>query len=207
MKRLLFLLLFVCGITGTIYAQTAKENKIINKINNIASQMKTMQCDFIQTKYLKMLNDKMVSRGKMYYQKSNKLHWEYTSPYTYTFILNDSKVLLKKGKRNDVIDINQNKMFQQIARIMMNSVVGKCLSDKKDFKVRITEGNTEWIAYLTPQKKTMKQMFQRIVLHFNKRHSTVSRVDLVERNGDKTVISLVNIKLNRPVYASAFYIN
>ncbi len=188
-------------------AQNAEEQKIIRQINAVASSMKTMQCDFVQTKTIKMLNDKMVSKGKMYYQQSDKLRWEYTSPYTYTFVLNGSKVLISKGKRNDVINVDQSKFFKEIARIMMNSVVGKCLTDTKDFKTSIQTTTAEYIATLLPQQKQMKQMFQKIILHFNRQKSVVTTVELVEKNGDRTVIELKNIKTNSAINAKVFSIN
>lgn len=207
MKRVLFFLMALCLCLLNLSAQKVNEAKVKQQINAVASKMKTMQCDFVQTKYLKMLNDKMVSRGKMYYQQSNKLRWEYTSPYTYTFVLNGSKVLISKGKRNDVINVNQSKFFKEIARIMMNSVVGKCLTDSKDFKVSLTGASAEYVATLYPQQKQMKQMFQKIILHFNKQNSTVSKVELIEKKGDRTIIELKNVKSNAPINAKVFGIN
>lgn len=188
-------------------AQTVNETKVMQQINAVASAMKTMQCDFVQTKYIKMLNDKMVSRGKMYYQQSDKLRWEYTSPYTYAFVLNGSKVLISKGNRSDVINVNQSKFFKEIARIMMNSVVGKCLTEKKDFKTSISGTSTEYVATLYPQQKQMQQMFQKIILHFNRQKSTVSKVELIEKKGDRTVIELQNVKTNAPVNGKVFTVN
>ncbi|MBP5478235.1 MAG: outer membrane lipoprotein carrier protein LolA [Bacteroidaceae bacterium] len=188
-------------------AQNEGEQKIIQKISKAAQSMTSMQCDFVQTKHMKLLNDNMVSYGKMYYQKSSKLRWEYTSPYTYTFILNDSKVLLKKGNRNDVIDVNQNKMFKEIARMMMNSVVGKCLTDKKDFKISVAETSEQYVATLLPQKKDMKQMFSKVILYVNKRQLSIAKVEMQEKKGDNTVIELKNIQLNKNINASVFAIN
>lgn len=207
MKRVLFFLMALCLCLLNLSAQKVNEAKVKQQINVVASKMKTMQCDFVQTKYLKMLNDKMVSRGKMYYQQSNKLRWEYTYPYTYTFVLNGSRVLISKGKRKDVINVNQSKFFKEIARIMMNSVVGKCLTDSKDFKVSLTGASAEYVATLYPQQKQMKQMFQKIILHFNKQNSTVSKVELIEKKGDRTIIELKNVKSNAPINAKVFGIN
>ena len=207
MKRLLFLCMALSLCLLNLSAQKVDEAKIKQQINAVASSMKTMQCDFVQTKYLKMLNDKMVSKGKMYYQQSDKLRWEYTTPYTYTFVLNGAKVLISKGKRNDVINVNQSKMFKEIARIMMSSVVGNCLNDKKDFKVSIAGSTTEYIATLYPKQKQMQQMFQKIVLHFNKAKSTVSMVELIEKKGDRTVIELKNVKTNGSIPAKVFQIS
>lgn len=192
---------------SSAYSQNMSEAQIRTKINQAASQLQTLQCDFVQTKHLKMLNDKLVSHGKMYYKKSDKLRWEYTTPYHYIFILNGSRVLLKNEKRNDIIDVNQNKVFKEIARLMMNSVVGKSLSDSRDFSSKISSSNSELIATLTPMRKDLKQMFKQISLYFSQSTSLVYKVILVEKNGDKTIIELKNAKKNEPVNTNVFKVN
>lgn len=203
MKRLLFLILILSHIIP-LSAQQLTEEQIKQKVNQTASAMKTMQCDFVQTKHLKMLNNDFVSHGKMYYQQSNKLRWEYTSPYSYTFILNNDQVLLKNKQRNDLIDIKQNKLFREIVRIMMSSVVGNCLADDKNYKVSIATIGNEWVATLLPQRKDMKQMFQKLVLHFNAKKSVVNTVELYDKNGEKTIIELKNIRINETIHPHMF---
>lgn len=207
MKKYLYFVIILFFSSSCLYAQGYSEARVKQEINNAAARLTSLQCDFVQTKYLKMLNDKMVSKGKMYYMQSNKLRWEYLSPYTYTFILNDNKVLLKNNNRKDVIDVQQNKLFKEIARIMMNSVVGKCLSDEKDFKSKISSSGNEWMALLTPVRKDLKQMFKEINLYFSKDNYMVSKVILIEKNGDKTVIELKNIRTNGTINAALFKIN
>ena len=180
------------------------QDAIIAKINVAVSKIETMQCDFVQTKHMKMLNNKMVSTGIMAYKQSDKLRWEYKKPYTYVFILNGTKVYLKKESRNDVIDIKQNKVFKSIAEIMMNSVIGKCLTNNKEFKVSILDVNNQWVASLIPQKKELKQMYSKIILYFGKANSIIQKVEMIEKNGDKTIIELKNVKLNKPVNANSF---
>lgn len=181
--------------------------QIINQINNAASKLLSMQCAFVQTKTVKMLNEKLVSEGRMYYQQPNRLRWEYVTPYTYTFVFNGQKVSLKKNNRSDVIDVNRNKMFKEIATIMMNSVVGKSLTDSKSFKTSIKDTPAEWIATLIPMSKELKHMFTSIVLHFNKEKSVVVKVGMHEKNGDTTVIELNNIIKNQKIDAKIFTVN
>ena len=50
-------------------------------------------------------------------------------------------------------------------------------------------------------------MFQKIVLHFNRQHAIVSKVELVEKRGDCTVIEMKNVKVNSPINAKVFTIN
>lgn len=203
MKRYIYILLMcLAAITGT--AQTAQERQAIERISRSAAAMKSMQADFVQTKHLKMLGEKMVSTGRMRYRQSDKLRWEYTSPYAYTFILNGNSVLMKKGNRSDVMDVNRNKMFREIARIMMSSVVGDCLTDKKSFKVSMTTARNTYTATLIPQKKELKAVFTRIVLTFDSRTSMVTKVTMHEKNGDRTEIVLKNAKANTAINAAEF---
>ena len=149
----------------------------------------------------------MVSRGQMWCEQPNMLRWQYNTPYTYTFILNNNKVTVKKGNHSDVIDVNKNKMFKEIARIMMNSVLGKVLTDKADFKSSVIHKGNYYIVTLIPQKKEMKHMFTSILLYYDTKLKLVTKVEMHEKNGDSTLIELKNIKKNTPINASQFKIN
>ncbi|MCC8039420.1 MAG: outer membrane lipoprotein carrier protein LolA [Bacteroidales bacterium] len=205
--RHLLILLSLCIASFTLGAETFSQEAALKEISTAAAAINTLQADFVQTKSLKMLGDKMVSRGKMLCEQPGRLRWEYTSPYTYTFILNANKVLVKKKDRSDVIDTSQNAMFREIARIMMNSVLGKCLTDKNDFKATVAQKSGGYIVTLLPQKKEMKQMFTKILLHYNKQQAMVTQVEMYEKNGDSTVIELKNLKKNAPIDAAQFKID
>ena len=216
MKRITISLLFLFSLFFSVAQAQDSEAQIRQKIAAAAQAMTSMQCDFVQTKQLKMLNDKMVSEGHMYYvgadpvpartETSQKpcLRWEYVKPYQYTFIMNGDRVLLKNKERSDVIDVRQNKIFREIANIMLNSVVGNCLNDDRSFKTSITTAGGQWVATLLPQRKDMKQIFQKIILHFDQQQATVSRVELVEKNGDLTTINLKNIRKNETIAPRTF---
>ena len=204
MKRITISLLFLFSLFFSVAQAQGDDAQIRQKIAVAAQTMTSMQCDFVQTKQLKMLNDKMVSEGRMYYSQKDKLRWEYVKPYQYTFIMNGDRVLLKNKERSDVIDVRQNKIFREIANIMLNSVVGNCLNDDRSFKTSITTAGGQWVATLLPQRKDMKQMFQKIILHFDQQLVTVSRVELVEKNGDLTTIDLKNIRKNETIAPRTF---
>ena len=60
MKKLLLVIVAVFITTAMAHSQSTADAKIKQQINAVASKMQTMQCDFVQTKYMKLLNDKMV---------------------------------------------------------------------------------------------------------------------------------------------------
>ena len=205
MKRQIYILILSL-VALTSVAQTPQERQAIQQVSRAAAAIKTMQADFVQTKHLRMLGDKMVSRGRMCYQQSDRLRWEYTKPYAYTFILNGNNVMMSKGGHRDVVDVNRNKVFREIAQMMMSSVVGTCLTDSKRFKVSMTVDKQTCTATLLPQKKDVKAMFTRIVLVFNRKTSVVSKVTMYEKNGDRTEITLDNVRIGAAVSPTEFTI-
>lgn len=183
-----------------------KQQDIISRINKATAGVKSMSCTFTQTKYLSLLSDKMVSEGKMNYKQPNKLRWEYTSPYQYLFIFNGSKVYVGNKSRKDVIDTNTNKVFKEVARIMMNTVTGTAMSNSSDFSLDVADENTRWQVTLVPKKKEMKKMFSKIVLEFIKSDLMISEINIYEKNNDRTNIKLKNIKINGAVNETLFAI-
>ncbi len=202
---ILYLLLCVLPIMAAPLTTQQKQD-VIGRINKAASGLKTMSCSFTQTKYLSLLSDKMVSEGKMNYKQPNKLRWEYTTPYQYLFIFNGTKVYVGNKSRKDVIDTNTNKVFKEVARIMMSTVTGTALSNSSDFSIDVSDGNTQWQITLVPKKKEMKKMFSKIVLLFNKSTLMISEINIYEKNSDRTNIKLKNIKTNGAVNETLFAI-
>lgn len=198
MKKILLLSLIVATL------MPCKGQSVAEIINRSTADIKTLECEFVQENHLMMLSDVIKSYGKMYYSGGNKLRWEYTSPYTYTFILSGDEVILRKNGRQDVIDVNQNKMFKEIARIMMNSVLGKSLGDEKSFKTEIEDKGASYEAKMIPLKKDMQQIFPSITLCYDKKEKIITRVVLHQKNGDYTEIILKNIKRNITIDEKVF---
>ena len=195
-------LLIMLGCTLTAQGQT--EAQMRREIQAVAQSVKSMQCDFEQTKQLSLLNDRLVSKGRMSYRQGDQLCWEYLSPYSYAFILNGSQVLLRNDRRSKVIDTRQNKQLRELVHIMMTSVMGSSLTSGKDFHVTLKAEDGQWVATLQPQRRDLRRMFRQVRLFFDKSRKLVSRVELTEKKGDMTVIELKNVKTNVPIADETF---
>lgn len=179
-----------------LVAQNYTRAQVRQRINYMASHMSSLACDFTQTNKVKMLSSTSVSHGKLYYSKPNKLRMEYTSPYKYSFIMNGRTVEMKSARRSNKINIGQSKVFQEITRIMMGSVLGTCVSNNRDFYVRLAGRGNNWHAVMRPKRNPMKQMFRSITVYFDVRRSIVTSVHLAQKNGDAMTINLSNVKVS-----------
>lgn len=207
MKRVLFILM-AWVLSMSAFAQTkltaAQRQKVVEKVNKSTSAITSMQCNFTQTKSMKMLSKKMQSAGVMYYKKTNKLRWQYTSPYDYTFVLNGDKVHIKSSKSSQKIDVQRNKMFRQITNIILTTITGGSLKSSADFTVEMYQADKKYFARLYPKKKELKQIYSVIEIYFNPELTMVSTVKMQEKTGDVTTVNLINIKTNQPINEKVF---
>ena len=52
----------------------------------------------------------------------------------------------------------------------------------------------------------MKQTFSKVLLHYNRDNSMIEKVEMYERNGDSTLIELLNIVKNEAIDSSVYEI-
>src|SRR6186997_2251099 len=103
MNKLTAILVFII-IAGSIKAQHAgyspvKDTAVFRQQFATASQkINSVQSDFVQEKNLSMLSEKIVSKGKFWFKKDNKVRMEYNQPFQYLMILNNNNIYIKDGQ-------------------------------------------------------------------------------------------------------------
>lgn len=204
MMRRYIIAMLACLMSLPVFSQTADSDGIIRQINGYSAGIRSLECGFVQTRSLKILDDRMVSEGKMYCQQPGMLRWEYTSPYSSVFILNGNNVMLKNADGSVVTGAGSNRMYREMAGFILDSISGRYLLDDKSFDVSVEESADEWVLTLLPLKKNMRQMWSRIVLHFDRRSKTASMIEMHEQTGDMTVISFRDVRVNGDIDSSVF---
>lgn len=156
-----------------------------------SQQLINLESDFVQTKNLSMLKDKIVSKGKFYYKKNNKVRIEYFKPYSYLMIINQNTMLVKDEQKKSNYNTRSNKIMQSINNIMLDCMSGNVYNNK-EFSTQVFENNKEYFLSLTPTTSTMKKMFSRIEVSLNKTNFQVARLNMIENGGDNTVMVFSN---------------
>ncbi len=169
------------------------------------AKTESIRSDFVQEKFLTILTEKIVSKGKFCYQRKNKLRMEYTEPYPYLMILNTGKIYIREGQKENTFSTGSNKMFQQISRILIDCVSGTML-DNSDFKSRIFENSGTFLLELKPFAKNLRELYKNINIAIDKKDFSATTIEMHELSGDKTVIRFQNKELNAPVPDSLFNI-
>ena len=144
-----FLIIVTCLSALSVMGQTKltseQEKQVLAKMEKSSNALRTLQCDFVQSKRMKLLSKEMQSKGVLYFVKPDKIRWQYTAPYDYTFIMNGDKVQIKSAKKTKNIDIQGNKIFRQITTIILNTVTGGGIMNSADFDVELFKLHTRTV--------------------------------------------------------------
>jgi outer membrane lipoprotein-sorting protein len=160
-----------------------------------SQKINSIKADFQQEKNLSMLSDKIISKGKFWFKKENKVRMEYTQPFQYLMILNNNNIYIKDGQKENKIAASSNKLFQQVNKIVVDCVRGTAFSNT-DFKVNVFESKTTYLIELTPVAKNLQQIFKSINVITDKKDYSVNTIVMNEVSGDNTTIHFINKEIN-----------
>jgi outer membrane lipoprotein-sorting protein len=192
-----------------VYAQypgfvpTKKVDSFMVSYQRAAGQLQRLRCSFTQEKKLVMLAQKVKSSGLFMFSKPGRVRMEYLKPSPYLMIINQDKVYVRDGTRENTINTRSNKTFQQINQVMMSSMSGQ-LMEQKDFQIRLFESSEQYLLEMVPKRAETKQLFDKIVILLQRRDFMVSRMELREPGGDDTIIQFNNREINVPISDSMY---
>jgi outer membrane lipoprotein-sorting protein len=166
------------------------------KLAKMAESTSTISCDFVQEKYLVILSQKIVSKGRFYFKKENNIRWEYTSPYKYLIIISNNQLFTADDKSQNRYDLKSNKMLQEMNGFISGCIQGNILKNDKDYAIQYFENSKLYFVKLIPRSEKMRQMLNEVQIWFDKNDLTVSGLKMVESGDDYTNISFLNKNLN-----------
>lgn len=207
MKRILLAVTLMLSVALPSFAQSAGRDAVVAKIIESGAAIESIRCDFVQTKRSAMLENELVSRGKMWFSKPQLLRWEYTSPYSNLFIMNGDKALLKNEKGSTLTDVKKNRMVKGISSMVLGCISGDWLNDTRTFGVEVVGKDGEWVVRLTPKRGELKQMWTSLELRFDPVTGTSKGIRMNEASGDCTVIEFRNVEMNGTIPPEVFSLN
>jgi outer membrane lipoprotein-sorting protein len=161
----------------------------------------------VQQKELSILSETVISEGAFFLMGNNKLVWEYKSPYQYKIVINGDKILIDNSTSKMTFDARSNRIFQEISNIIIKSIDGRIVNDNSMFGTELFENSLELKASLKPKTKELGMLFKQINLYFKKSNYLVYKIEMLEIQGDRTVINLKNHKLNENIENKVFDID
>lgn len=204
LRRFLFTLIALC-IAIFANAQTISETDqaILEKIKEKNAAYTTIEADFAQVKHMPFLEEDMLSGGKLYYSKPEKLSMWYTDPAGDLMLINgDNFVMIASGKRNETT--SKNAKMRAMKMILSACMEGDVL---KAGTTSVSCEETPKYYIVTAELaggKNNKSNISKVVVHYDKKDGSVAILRTEEPDGTFNNYELINKKINQPVEEEKF---
>jgi len=173
-----------------------------NQIKDVAGQVHTVRCDFIQEKHMKIFANPLVSKGILYFKVPGSLRWEYISPIR-------SVLLTHKGKtkrfvmRKDSFIEDSSTNLQTMGFVLKEITLwlnGR-FDENPQFTATLKTGHK---IVLLPKEKSFSMMIQKVELILSDRPGIIKSVTIYESVESFTRLVFSNSILNGKIDDSMF---
>jgi outer membrane lipoprotein-sorting protein len=183
-----------------------KREALLAKIEKRMSGVRSLAASFRQEKELRIFKSKVRSSGFLLYSRPASLRWEISAPFRSILVVTGSKVgkfeyvdgrrrSLELGRGSDAILI----VMDQIRSWFH----GKFARAGEYYEVGVSESPTPLVV-LRPKIEALKKNLREIKVELKEDLSAVSRVTVVENQGDRTVMQFDELGRNLSLPPAAF---
>ena len=197
--------------TGTAAAQTsftpaASAGQLDASLIKASNSVEALESDFVQTKYMEMLSENIVSKGKFYYKKAGKIALDYTSPAQYLIVINGQQIKIVSDGKKNIYELRANKMMSQTSVLLSACMTGNLSLLSADYRLEYSENDRQYRIKIQPLDR-MKSYLKEIDIFLNKQDLSVERLRMTEPTLDYTEYVFTDKKKNIPLADELFRID
>ena len=199
MKRL-FTIIALALTAHTALAQPHEVTdlqKFETQLKATAEKLKSIESTFVQVKHLDMFDEDVVSMGKFYYLKENKISLDYSKPLSYLIVINGSQLKIVADGKKSIMQLNSNKMMNEMQDMITACMVGDLNRMNGSYELNYQEDDKQYIVGITPRSKTVKEYVSAIEIRLNKADMSVDQLRMYENEADYTDYRFTNKRFNQ----------
>jgi outer membrane lipoprotein carrier protein len=197
----------IAQTTSFVNLEGSQREAFKNNLYSSSEKINTLECSFVQKQVLSMLSDEVTSKGTMTFKKTDRLLWIYNAPYEFVFLMNNGRITTKSGGKTSSFDSGSSPLMKELCKIMVAGLKGDTKSLETSFNTKYLTNGTQIKVVMNPRNKSLASVFKQIDLLFDAGTFIVSSIEMAEPSGDKTTISINNVKINGTVDDKVFDIH
>ncbi len=196
MKRLFWILFF----SLLCFSQTGED--VALRLENSLRSVQSLEADFEHIYYSAMISTPLNERGKLYFQKPDRMRWEYTDP--------ENNIYLYKGDRYQFYFPEDNQLMRgSLIEESHETEILDILTSKKnllsfysvEFNPFPTDNPQNAQIKLTPKKEGDESF---ILLEIDKKKWLIQKAIFFDWEGNKTEFHFSQIKINTDLPKNIF---
>jgi outer membrane lipoprotein carrier protein len=200
MKRgILAILLFLLLPLQGVFAQPVGTDEVIQRLREVREKTKDFSADLLQEKKVSMLKEKIVSRGRIRYKYPDKVSIEFFQPEASQMVF-DGKTLLLYYREEKAAERYQAQSSPMVEKYLLFSQ--DPFQEKLAAWKIVEDHDSSLMMEIHPKGEDF--LFVKARFWISKRDWMVTGMEMVEKNGDTTLLRYSNIRLNTGLTDSDF---
>ena len=177
---------------------------ILAHLEAVSARVQTLSSDFTQQKYLAVFKEALVSRGRFYYRKPDRLRWELTAPVVSGFALNGQTGRRWQGSERSsrCFELDRDPVMKIVAEQLLAWARADFPWLRAHYRIRVV-GSKPVRLRLEPLFAT-GGFLDHLEIRFAPDGSHVQQVELHEKDGDYTRIRFSDTVVNGPLADGLF---
>lgn len=194
---------FAARSASTVFKGTGTLERVVNEVSKRQKSVNSLQATFKQEKILGLLAQPEVSTGSFFYEKPNRVLWNYADPKPVTIAINNGKMTTYYPQLNKAETLEVSKYQDRIFKYMGATSALDDLANYFDFTFTDRAGDPYRLD-LKPNNKLVARRVKSITIWIDRSTYITSKFEYVEKDGDVTRYEFNNIKINSPIPAEKF---
>lgn len=192
----LFLTLGISSARAQAMKALTQVQKFDERLAREAQAIQSIESDFTQVKYLDILDEKVTSKGKFSYQKSNKICMEYAEPVDYSIVINGSQLKIVADGKKSVMSLSSNKMMNRMQDMLTACMIGDLSKMTADYQLEYFENEQYYLVKIKPVSKAIQAYISGIDIYLDKKDMSVHKLRLSETAANYTEYEFYNKRFN-----------
>jgi outer membrane lipoprotein-sorting protein len=200
MKKLILIAALFLVAAGALRAQSdfgavASVADFKQRLKAASATLLSIESDFSQSKYIDLLAEEIISTGRFYYKKVNKICLDYATPVSYLVVINEGIIKITSDGKTSVYEVGKNKMMAQMNTLMMACMNGNLDALISDFRLQFLENEAQYLISVQPKAGNRSPIRQMDIL-LDKKDFSVQELKMTEASKDYTVYTFSEKKKN-----------
>lgn len=187
-------------------APAADLDAVLLRLEDRVSGIQTLKADFVQKKFLAVLDEPLLLKGTIFMQKPDLFSWIVREPLRYSMVVQGEVVRQwdEDTQRVEKISLSSNPVFKMAIQQLRDWLSGSYKSMLGQYEVRILAPNPIVLEFVPRDTALAHEVIDRVTVEFDRDERYIRRIQIFEKRGDRTLITFVDTQLNAPIAPAAW---
>jgi outer membrane lipoprotein-sorting protein len=184
----------------------ADVNQVLSRLEERMSGLRTLKADFIQEKHLLVLDEPLILSGTILMQKPDRFSWVVREPLRYSMVIRGEVAYQwdEDTRRVEKLPLSGNPVFSAAIRQLRNWLSGAYASMLGEYTVTLLGREPVSLEFIPRDKSLAREVIDRVTVVFDRDEHYIRQIQILEKRGDRTLLTFVNTRLNGPIAPSAW---